>query len=77
MDNDIEKLLNDSSGKKVKSNNIVNVSIISEFYTAQKRKFSSKDFFSKCDQITFIEEILNGKLHFLFTFPSMFISSFL
>ena len=30
-------------------------------------KFSSKDFFSKCDQIlvTFTEEILNGKLHFL------------
>ena len=26
-------------------------------------KFSIKDFFSKCDQI--IEEILNGKLHFL------------
>ena len=29
-------------------------------YTAQKMKFSIKDFFSKCDQ-----EILNGKLHFL------------
>ena len=37
-------------------------------------KFSTKDFFSKCDQIrspfpadlvTFTEEILNGKLHFL------------
>ena len=28
-------------------------------------KFSIKDFFSKCDQITFTEEILNGKLHFL------------
>ena len=41
-------------------------------YTAQKIKFSIKDFFSKCDQIrrkllvTFTEEILNGKLHFLF-----------
>ena len=40
-------------------------------YTAQKMKFSIKDFFSKCDQIrrkllvTFTEEILNGKLHFL------------
>ena len=35
---------------------------------AQKMKFSIKDFFSKCDQIrriTFTEEILNGKLHFL------------
>ena len=28
-------------------------------------KFSIKDFFSKCDQITFTEEIRNGKLHFL------------
>ena len=33
-------------------------------------KFSIKDFFSKCDQfsadlVTFTEEILNGKLHFL------------
>ena len=35
-------------------------------------KFSIKDFFSKCDQIrrkldlvTFTEEIVNGKLHFL------------
>ena len=41
-------------------------------YTEQKMKFSIKDFFSKCDQIhrtadlvTFIAEILNGKLHFL------------
>ena len=42
--------------------------------TAQKMKFSIKDFFSKCDQnlvtftedlVTFTEEILNGKLHFL------------
>ena len=41
--------------------------------TAQKMKFSIKDFFSKCDQIrsfladlvTFTEEIPNGKLHFL------------
>ena len=31
-------------------------------------KFSIKDFFSKCDPVdlvTFTEEILNGKLHFL------------
>ena len=40
--------------------------------TAQKMKFSIKDFFGKCDQIrsfldlvTFTEEILHGKLHFL------------
>ena len=33
--------------------------------TAQKMKFSIKDFFRKSDQITFTEEILNGKLHFL------------
>ena len=38
------------------------------FYTAQKMKSSIKDFFSKCfhaDLVTFTEEILNGKLHFL------------
>ena len=38
-------------------------------YTQHKKKFSIKDFSSKCDQscglILFIEEILNGKLHFL------------
>ena len=28
-----------------------------------------KDFFSKCDQRTFTEEILNGKLHFLCSGP--------
>ena len=40
---------------------------------AQKMKFSIKDFFSKCEQtmqfpldlVTFAEEILYGKLHFL------------
>ena len=42
--------------------------------TTQKMKFSTKDFFSKCDQIcrkletadlvTFTEDILNGKIHF-------------
>ena len=31
----------------------------------KKMKFSTKDFFSKCDQITFTEDILSGKLHFL------------
>ena len=34
----------------------------------KKMRFPIKDFFSKCDQIRsfkFIEEILNGKLHFL------------
>ena len=38
-------------------------------FTAQKMKFSIKDVFSKCDLIpnlvTFTEEILSGKLHFL------------
>ena len=51
------------------------------FYTAQKMKFFIKDFFSKCDQIrsflrtalvTFTEEILNGKLHFLCSVKSTF-----
>ena len=28
-----------------------NIPYISEMYTAQKMKFSNKDFFSKCDQI--------------------------
>ena len=32
--------------------------------TAQKMKFSIKDLFSKSDQLTFTEEILNEKLHF-------------
>ena len=38
-------------------------------YTAQKMKFSIRDFFSKSDQTplfpAFTEEILNGKLIFL------------
>ena len=33
--------------------------------TAQKMTFSIKDFFKKCDLVTFTEEILKGKLHFL------------
>ena len=43
----------------------------SKIEIAKKTKFSIKDFFSKCDQtrstdlVTFTEEILNGKLHFL------------
>ena len=37
------------------------------YNTAQKMKFSIKDFFSKCDQIQEKEEILNGKLHFLYS----------
>ena len=32
--------------------------------TAQKKKFSIKDFFSKCE-IAFTEEIFNVTLHFL------------
>ena len=35
------------------------------YATAQKMKFSIKDFFSKADLVTFTEEILNAKLHFL------------
>ena len=35
------------------------------FVTAQKMKFSIKDFLSKCDFVIFTEERLNGKLHFL------------
>ena len=41
-------------------------------YTGHKMKFSSKDFFIKCDQIQFpadlvifTEEVLNDKFHFL------------
>ena len=49
---------------------ILSFEIISKTCTAQIMKFSIKDLFSKCDQIcsflvTFIEEILNGKLRFL------------
>ena len=33
--------------------------------TAQNVKFSIRNFYSKCNQITFTEDILNGKLHFL------------
>ena len=47
--------------------------IIDYLFIAQKMRFSIKEFFSKCDQIrrknadlvTFNEEILNGKVHFL------------
>ena len=42
--------------------------------TEQKLKFSIKYFFSRydqirnfCDLVTFTEEILNGKLHFLYS----------
>ena len=39
-------------------------------------KFSIKDFFSKRDQITFTEEMLNGKLNFLYSFLFYFIFQF-
>ena len=52
----------------------IDLIIMNDFgtHTAQKMKFSIKNFFSKCDQIrwklriwsNFTEEILNGKLHF-------------
>ena len=50
-------------------------------YTAQKMKFSIKDFFSNCgfghiqetaDLVTFTEEILNGKLNFLCSVTTTF-----
>ena len=53
---------------------LVNKITENDCHTAQKMTFSIKDFFSKCDfrflpfpadLITFTEEILNGKLHFL------------
>ena len=50
-------------------NDIINVVLMSVF-TAQKMKFSIKDFFSKCDQnfpvdlVILTEEILNRKLNF-------------
>ena len=56
--------------------------------TAQKMKFSIKDFFNKCNQIrsflqfpvdlvTFTEEILNGKLHFCAVLKVVYKKSFL
>ena len=45
--------------------------------TAQKMKFSIKDFFSKCDQIrAFTEKIFNGKLHFLCSAVLLFLKIF-
>ena len=46
---------------------------VNSIHCTKKKKFSIKDFFSKCNQIrkklrilvTFTEEIFNGKLHFL------------
>ena len=48
-------------------------------YTVQKKKFSIKDFFSKCDQIpqlpadlvTFTEKIFNRKLNFCAVLASL------
>ena len=48
----------------------IDLSLNGVIYTAQKMKFSVKDFFSKCDLVTFTEEILNGKLHFLCSFTN-------
>ena len=65
------KITKDENGKNVHYIEITEVVLIhcnvvnnsyhqnSRVFTAQKKKFSIKDFFSKCDQI------LNGKLHFL------------
>ena len=38
--------------------------LILKYPHCTKMKFFIKNFLSKCDQITFTEEILNGKLHF-------------
>ena len=54
-------------------NFIPSILFITSTYTAQKIKFSIKDFFSKYDQIqncgfaTFTEKILNGKFYFLWS----------
>ena len=56
-------------------------------FTAQKMKFSIKDFFSKCDQIcrklgitgdlvTYTEEILNVRLNFCAVFLTLHLSHF-
>ena len=51
------------------------------FVTAQKIKFSIKDFSSKydpqfsADLVTFTREILNGKLHFLCSMSGKFVSN--
>ena len=43
------------------------MSILAFNGTAREMKFSIKDFFSKCaNLVTFTEEILDGKLHFLY-----------
>ena len=44
--------------------NTIILSIYFKKGIAEKMKFSIKDFFSKCDLVTFTEEILNEKLHF-------------
>ena len=46
--------------------NPVNISIILKF-TAQKIKFFIEEFQFPADLVTFTEEILNGKLHFLYS----------
>ena len=40
--------------------------------TAQKAKFSIKNFLGKCDLVTIREEILNGKIHFVSSDSSLF-----
>ena len=43
--------------------NTIILSIYFKKGIAEKMKFSIKDFFSKCDLVTFTEEILYEKLH--------------
>ena len=51
--------------------------LAAKIFTAQKMKFSIKDFFSKfgstdsCGLVIFTEEILNGKLHFCAAFRTL------
>ena len=40
--------------------------------TAQKVKFSIKNFLSKSDLVTITEEILNGKIHFVSSDSTLF-----
>ena len=55
---------------KYEALNYFHIMLHIRYLTAQKMKFSIKDFFSKCDQIrsadlvTFTEEILNGNFVF-------------
>ena len=48
---------------------LLGLNLLGLISTAQKIKFSIKDFFTECEEpadlVTFTREILHGKLHFL------------